>query len=51
MPEKRRAAFAESLPPNFHEWDAVMDEETTLEQWGKLEARTLVVSDAATWFR
>lgn len=48
MPEKRRVAFAESLPPNFHEWDAVMDEETTLEQWKKLEARTLVVSDAAT---
>jgi pimeloyl-ACP methyl ester carboxylesterase len=48
MPEKRRAAFAESLPPNFHEWDAVMDEETTLEEWCKLRARTLVVSDAAT---
>jgi pimeloyl-ACP methyl ester carboxylesterase len=48
MTEKRRAAFAESLPPNFHEWDAVMDEETTIEQWRKLEARTLVVSDAAT---
>jgi pimeloyl-ACP methyl ester carboxylesterase len=48
MPEKRRTAFAESLPPNFHEWDAVMDEEATLEDWKKLQARTLVVSDAAT---
>ena len=48
MPEKRRAAFAEALPPNFHEWDAVMDEETTLEEWKALSARTLVVSDAAT---
>ena len=30
MPEKRRAIFAELLPPNFHEWDAVMDERTTV---------------------
>jgi pimeloyl-ACP methyl ester carboxylesterase len=33
MPEKRRAAFAEALPPNFHEWDAVMEEETTMSLW------------------
>ena len=48
MPEKRRAAFAEALLPNFHEWDAVMDERTPLEAWQALTARTLVVSDAAT---
>jgi pimeloyl-ACP methyl ester carboxylesterase len=48
MPAKRRTAFAESLPPNFHEWDAVMEEETTIEDWKNLKARTLVVSDAAT---
>jgi pimeloyl-ACP methyl ester carboxylesterase len=48
MPEKRRAAFAESLSPNFYEWDAVMDEETTVEEWKTLSARTLVVSDKAT---
>ena len=48
MPEKRRAAFAEALQPNFHEWDAVMDERTPLEAWQALTARTLVVSDAAT---
>ena len=48
MPEKRRAAFTESLPPNFHEWDAVMDEQTTLEEWGAMTTRTLVVSDPAT---
>lgn len=48
MSEKRRAAFADSVAPNFHEWDAVMDEETTLEGWKDLTARTLVVSDAAT---
>jgi len=48
MPEKRRSAFADSLPPNFYEWDAVMDEETTVEEWKALTARTLVVSDATT---
>lgn len=48
MPEKRRAAFAESLPPNFHEWDAVMDEQTTIEDWKALTAQTLVVSDKST---
>ena len=48
MPEKRRVAFAASLPPNFHEWDAVMDEETTIDEWKSLTVRTLVVSDAAT---
>ncbi len=48
MPEKRRTAFADSLPPNFYEWDAVMEEETTIEDWKYLKARTLVVSDAAT---
>lgn len=48
MPEKRRAAFIESLPPNFYEWDAVMNEQTTVDEWTSLSARTLVVSDRAT---
>ena len=48
MPEKRRSAFADALAPNFHEWDAVMDEETSVEEWKALTARTLVVSDAMT---
>lgn len=48
MPEKRRAAFAASLPPNFYEWDAVMGEETTLEGWKSLRASTLVMSDPHT---
>jgi pimeloyl-ACP methyl ester carboxylesterase len=48
MPEKRRAAFVESLPPNFHEWDAAMDEETTVEQFQALACPTLVVSDPST---
>jgi pimeloyl-ACP methyl ester carboxylesterase len=45
MPEKRRAAFAESLPPNFHEWDAVMDEETSVGHLAALACPTLVLSD------
>jgi pimeloyl-ACP methyl ester carboxylesterase len=50
MPEKRRVVFAESLSPNFYEWDAVMEEETTVEQCRTLAAKTLVVSDAGTRF-
>lgn len=48
MADKRRAAFVASLPPNFHEWDAVMDEVTPVEAWKQLPAHTLVVSDAET---
>ena len=48
MPEKRRAAFAEALPPNIHEWDAVMEEQTPMEEWKLIPARTLVVSDRST---
>jgi pimeloyl-ACP methyl ester carboxylesterase len=48
MPEKRRAAFADSLRPNFHEWDAVMEEQSTIEDCKNLGARTVLVSDAAT---
>jgi pimeloyl-ACP methyl ester carboxylesterase len=48
MPEKRRAAFAAALKPNFYEWDAVMSEEATLEQWKAIPAATLVLSDPHT---
>ncbi|MBX9963905.1 MAG: alpha/beta hydrolase [Burkholderiales bacterium] len=48
MPEKRRTAFAESLPPNFHEWDAVMGEHATIDAWSRSPAETLVVSDPGT---
>lgn len=48
MPEKRRQAFAASLPPNLHEWDAVMNEETTVSEWSRGTAKTLVVSAADT---
>ena len=48
MPEKRRSAFAAALPPNFYEWDAVMSEATTLEEWQRIAADTLVLSDPGT---
>lgn len=48
MPERRRAAFVESLPPNVYEWQAVMNEQTLIEGYAAVTARTLVVSDPAT---
>ena len=33
MPADRQAKFAEALKPNFHEWDAVMGEDTPLSDW------------------
>ena len=49
MPDDRRATFTEALKPNFHEWDAVMDETTTLDRWAAaLPSETLVVSDPGT---
>jgi pimeloyl-ACP methyl ester carboxylesterase len=48
MPDKRRSAFAQALRPNYHEWDAVMSEETTLYEWQSIRARTLVMSDPQT---
>ena len=48
MPEARRAAFAELLPPNFHEWDAAMGEQSTAGDLAALDCRTLVMTDPAT---
>jgi pimeloyl-ACP methyl ester carboxylesterase len=49
MPSERRTAFAEALKPNFFEWDAVMSETTSAEQWAILLPRdTLLVCDPAT---
>jgi pimeloyl-ACP methyl ester carboxylesterase len=47
MPEKRRAAFVGALPPNFSEWDTVMDEQSTLDDVAALGCRTLLMSDAS----
>ena len=49
MPAERRNAFAEALKPNYFEWDAVMEENTPVEQWARFLPRsTLVVSDPNT---
>ena len=48
MPDGRRTAFAEALAQNPHEWEAVMDEETGVEEYSAIAARTLVVSDPET---
>jgi pimeloyl-ACP methyl ester carboxylesterase len=46
MPPDRRSKFAMALQPNFHEWDAVMNETTALHEWGDLlpKATTLICS-------
>jgi len=36
MSPERRQAFAEALKPNYFEWDAVMNETTSVEQWARL---------------
>ncbi len=33
MPDDRKSKFAQALKPNFHEWDAVMNEQTSLLDW------------------
>ena len=45
MDENRRKKFIKALKPNFYEWDAVMNEQTTLEQWKNfLPSETFVLS-------
>lgn len=49
MPAEVRNTFSESLKPNYFEWDAVMNETTSAEQWGRLLPRsTLLASDPDT---
>ena len=49
MSSERRAAFAEALKPNFHEWDAVMNEATSAEEWAAaLPRNTLLACDPDT---
>lgn len=44
MPEGRREKFAEALRPNFHEWDAVMNETKPLHEWREhLPDKTTVI--------
>jgi pimeloyl-ACP methyl ester carboxylesterase len=49
MSEERRVAFQEGLKHNFHEWDAVMGETTTADEWARLLPRqTLAIMDSNT---
>jgi pimeloyl-ACP methyl ester carboxylesterase len=49
MSSERRTAFAQGLKPNFYEWDAVMGETTSVEEWARtLPDATLVVYDPDT---
>ncbi len=49
MSDERRAAFTGALPPNGHEWDAVLGETTPLSELvSGLPKRTLVLWDPAT---
>ena len=49
MPSERRTAFTEALKPNLFEWDAVMNETTSVEQWAMLLPReTLLLWDPGT---
>lgn len=49
MPDDRKTKFAQALKPNFHEWDAVMNEKTSLSEWEKdLPKNTTVLSAANT---
>jgi len=49
MSAERRAAFAQAIKPNFHEWDAVLNETTPVDEWARaLPAATLTVYDPDT---
>ncbi|WP_069299865.1 alpha/beta fold hydrolase [Neptunicoccus sediminis] len=49
MPDDRKEKFSQALKPNFHEWDAVMKEETSLREWERdLPAQTTVLTAADT---
>jgi len=45
MTDDRKAKFIQALQPNFHEWDAVIDERTRLDEWvSRLPLQTLIIS-------
>ena len=46
MPEKRRTAFVAALRPSLHEFDAGLDESSTIDLCRSLPARTMVMHDA-----
>ena len=49
MTLERRAAFADAIKPNYFEWDAVINESTSVEQWAaRLPHATLAIYDPRT---
>lgn len=49
MSSERKEAFTESLQPNYFEWDAVLNDKTSLQQWkDNLPNQTLVISAKKT---
>ena len=49
MSDDRKTKFAQALKPNFYEWDAVMNEQTSLTEWERdLPNCTTVLSAADT---
>lgn len=49
MPDDRKAKFARALVPNFHEWDAVMNEVKSFAEWQRdLPNDTTVISASDT---
>jgi pimeloyl-ACP methyl ester carboxylesterase len=48
MSPSQRTAFVEAVPNNFHEWDAVIDEETPMSEWRRLQTQTLLVCSRDT---
>ena len=48
MTKKQRQTFLECSPPNLHEWDAVLNEESTIKELKVIVAKTLVLSSSNT---
>lgn len=49
MSQERRSTFTEALKPNFFEWDAVLSETMSIEQWtALLPPATLLITDPGT---
>ena len=48
MSDKHRQTFIDLLPPNFHEWDAVLNEETTSNDLQDIAAKNLILSGSNT---
>jgi pimeloyl-ACP methyl ester carboxylesterase len=49
MTLERRFAFTEAIKPNFFEWDAVLNEATSVQQWAaQLPQTTLAIYDPGT---